>query len=96
MPHSLGKCVLLTISSIPDLVTYFQSIYTQVGGNLLYEIKGVSISFNATEEMDVNKSSSPNEKQQSSNQLEGTTRSQQDLTSECSEQKLTKAQQYYR
>ena len=96
MPHLFGKCVLLKISSIPDLVTYFQSISAQVGGDLPYEIKGVSISFTATEEMDVNKSSSPNEKQQSSNQLEQTTRSQQDLTSECSEQKLTKAQQYYR
>ena len=60
-----------------------------------YEIKGVSISFNATEEMDVDKSSSPNEKQQSSNEHEQTTRSQRDITSECSEKKLTKMQQYY-
>ena len=41
MPHSFGKCVLLTISSIPDLVTYFQSISAQVGGDLPYAIKGV-------------------------------------------------------
>ena len=61
MPHSFGKCVLVTIFSIPDLVIYFQSISAQVGGNLPYEIKGVSISFNATEQMDVDQSSSPNE-----------------------------------
>ena len=41
MPHSFGKCILLTIFSIPDLVTYFQSISAHVGGNLPYEIKGV-------------------------------------------------------
>ena len=29
MPHSFGKCVLVTIFSIPDLVTYFQSISAQ-------------------------------------------------------------------
>ena len=62
MPHSFGKCVLLTISSIPDLVTYFQSISAQVGGDLPYEIKGVSIYFNANEEMDVDESSCSNEK----------------------------------
>ena len=95
MPQSFGKCVLLTICSIPDLVTYFQSLSAQVGGNLPYEIKGVSISFNATEEMDVDKSSSPNEKQQSSNEHEQTTRSQRDITSESSGKKLTKTQQYY-
>ena len=38
MPHSLGKCILLTISSITHLVIYFQSISAQVGGNLPYEI----------------------------------------------------------
>ena len=96
MLQPFGKCVLLTICSIPDLVTYFQSLSAQVGGNLPYEIKGVSISLNATEEMDVDKSSSPHEKQQSSNKHEQTTRSQRDITSECSGKKLTKTQQYYR
>ena len=95
MPQPFGKCVLRTICSSPDLVTYFQSLSAQVGGNLPYEIKGVSILFNATEEMDVDKSSSPNEKQQSSNKHEQTTRSQRDITSECSGKKLTKTQQYY-
>ena len=98
MPHSFGKCVLPTIFSIPDLVTYFESISAQVGGNLPYEIKGLSISFNATvtEEMDVHKSSSAKEKKQSPNQIIQNTGNQQNITSGCSEKKLTKMQQYYR
>ena len=98
MPHSFGKCVLLTIFNIPGLVTYFESISAQVGGNLPYEIKGVSISFNATvtEEMDVDKSSSANEKEQSPNQIKQNTGNQQNITSGRSEKKLSKTQQYYR
>ena len=95
MPHSFGKCVLVTIFSIPDLVTYFQSISAQVGGNLPYEIKGVSISFNATEHMNVDKSSSPNENGHFTTKHKQTTRSQQSITSECGG-KLTKTQKYYR
>ena len=56
MPHSFGKLVLVTSFSIPDLVTYFPYISAQFGGNLPCEIKGVSISFNATENMDLDKS----------------------------------------
>ena len=95
MPHSFGKCVLLTIFNIPDLVAYFQSISGQVGGNLPYEIIGVSVSFNAAEKLDVNKSSSPNKKEQSPNKCNQTTKSQQDITSERSGKELTKIQQYY-
>ena len=95
MPHSFGKCVLVTIFSIPDLVTYFQSISAQVGGNLPYEIKGVSISFNAIEHMDVDKSSRPNENGHSTTKHKQTTRSQQSITSECGG-KLTKTHKYYR
>ena len=96
MPHSFGKCVLLTILSIPDLVTYFQSISAQAGGNLPYEIKGVSISFNASEEMDVDKSPSPNEKEQPPSKHKQATKNQPNMSSVCSGKKLTKTQKYYR
>ena len=96
MQHSFGKCVLLTIFSIPDLVTYFQSISAQVGGNLPCEIKSVSIFFNATEEMDVDQSPCQNGKEQSPGKHEQTTKSQQNMSFGCSGKKLTKTQQYYR
>ena len=63
-------------------------ISAQVGGNLPYEIKGVSIFFNATEEMNVDQSS-PSKHEQ-------TTKNQQNISFGCSGNKLTKTQQYYR
>ena len=34
MPNSFGKCILLTIQSIPNLVTYFQNVLPQGGERL--------------------------------------------------------------
>ena len=85
MPHSFGKCVLVTIFGIPDLVTYFQTISAQAGGNLPYEIKGVSISFNATE--------SPNENEHCTTKHKQTTSSKQSMTTDCGGN-LTKTQKY--
>ena len=96
MPHSFGKYVRLTVFTLTDLVTYFQSTSVQAGGNLPYEIKGVSISFNANEQMIVDQSSTQNEKERSPSTDKQTTKNQQKKAFECSGKKLTKTQQYYR
>ena len=95
MPQSFGKCFLLTICSIPDLVTYFQSLSAQVGGNLPYEIKGVSISFNATEEMDVDKSFECSGKKLTKTQLYYRHRLQNE-TPEQREKRLSRQREYKR
>ena len=58
-----------------------------------YEIKGLSISFNASEEMVVNKSPSPNEKEQPPSKHKQATKNQQNMSSVCSGKKLTKFNQ---
>jgi hypothetical protein len=92
MPHSFGKCVLLSIVSIHSLAIYFQTISTQVGGNLPFEIKGVSISFNAFDEMAMNTSSSESELNQSC--IEQVANSQRNITTEPGGKTLTKKQLY--
>ena len=42
MPHSFGKCALLTIEGIENLVSYLQISCLQVGV-VPFEIKGVFI-----------------------------------------------------
>ena len=42
MPHSFGKCTLLTIEGIENLVSYFQISCSQVGV-VPFEIKGVFV-----------------------------------------------------
>ena len=42
MPHSFGKCTLLTIEGIENLVSYFQISCLQIGV-VPFEIKGVSV-----------------------------------------------------
>ena len=94
MSHSFGKCVLVTIFSIPDLVTFFKVFLLKLEEICHMKLKGASISFNATENVDLDKSSSPNENGHSTTTLKQTTRSQQSIISEC-EGMLTKAQKYY-
>ena len=49
IPHPFGKCILLTIESIPNLVTYFQNVSSQREENVEFEIVGVNISLNVSE-----------------------------------------------
>ena len=55
MPHSFGKCTLLTIEGIENLVSYFQISSLQIGV-VPFEIKGVFVRNNEPDLHNVNES----------------------------------------
>ena len=61
IPHSFGKCVLITINNIANLVTYFQIFSSSHEEMVPFEIKGVNIYLNAPESQSVNEYSTENQ-----------------------------------
>ena len=59
IPHPFGRCILLTIENIQNLVIFFQNVSSASDDHedLEFEIEGVGISFNALEGMVVGASS---------------------------------------
>ena len=92
MPHSFGKCVLLTIDNIANLVTHFQTFSSSHEEIVPFEMKGVNIYLNAPERQNANEYSTENQL----NELSSITRNKESETSKYNGKMLTKRQQYYR